>query len=134
MNVTNFPSNEYTNPSFLASSNDLAFPNRTRQNIWSTSQSYLPPERNSQYSAQNTKLNKGGLDKTASSTINKRCLIITLIVVIAVLIVGAAIGLGLTYNYYWKPRQVPKPCPNACKTNSYCVSKPQLPVVRFILI
>ncbi len=126
MNTPNFPSNEYTNPSFLASTNDLNFPNRTRQNIWSTSQSYIPSERNSQYSTRNTRVQKGGLDQS-KSVINKRCLIITLVVVIVVLIVGAAIGLGLAYQYYWKPKDlILKSCPDVCKTNEYCVRNDSL--------
>lgn len=129
MSTTKFPknNNEYTNPTFLASNNDLTFPNRSQQNIWSTSNSYLPE--NSQYHIKNkdTNLkvkNLKSLQSKDKKSFNKRCILITSILLIITFIVLVAIGFSLTYYYYWKPKyenKVYSECFEKCRGDTYCV-------------
>lgn len=145
MSTTQFPisnnsiiqqqtNNEYTNPTFQASSHDLTFPDRSRQqqNIWSTSQSYLPSE--SQYNIKNTNLKGKNLDKphrnhkqpnkfTSKKKTNKRCILIAAIIIAISIAVCTAIALSLTYYYYWKPQSEKlATCSEECTDNKYCLS------------
>ncbi len=137
MSSSQFPidPNQYTNPTFQASSHDLTFPNRSfrqQQNVWSTSQSYLPST-DSQYNFKNTNLKGKNLDKptrskqtkqfTTKSRHNKRCVIITTVCVVIALAICAAIAFTLTYFYYWKPNSEKlATCFEECVDNRYATN------------
>jgi hypothetical protein len=128
--------NQYTNPSFITSNDDLKFPNRTSRmqsphngHIWSTA-SYLPSE---QTFKPNLKPNNKSKDQRSAklkySNSNAHSTKFKLICVLSslfILLVLAAIGFALAYFYYWKPLQESKQlylkaCNEECVGNRYCV-------------
>lgn len=121
--------NQYTNPTFVASSNDLTFPDRSHKHlqnpkqpqIWSTSNAHFPDI--PQVNFKQKHINKNKQQKKAFLSTNKRCVLITIISFIIAVIICITIALALIYNYYWKPKSLLlTECVQKCHSNKYCVS------------
>jgi hypothetical protein len=129
--------NEYTNPTFLSSSNDLKFPNRSnrekqQQNVWSTTSVYIPSDlvknknKDNHRNFTNTINTNSSFPSRAKVTKNKKCKIVCIIATIFIIFcILAAVAFSLAYFYYWKPReqQQLKQCNEECVANKYCVMK-----------
>ena len=119
--------NQFTNPSFLTSNNDLTFSRTSnypgpQPNVWTTP-SYFPSEIANFKHIPKKGNKKFEVRRSKTSSNKKTRIIIGAIAIIIILVILAAIGFGLGYVYYWKPRQEQfKSCTEECVSNKYCVS------------
>ena len=131
--TNNMPSrqNQYTNPTFVASSYDLSFPDRSpthlqnqkQPQIWSTSTTHFPDNSQFNIGFKPKHLNKNKNKQKKATSSNKRCFLVTILSILVALIIVASITLTLVYNYYWKSNSIVlNECANQCQSNTYCVS------------